>query len=72
MIFSTTTIDPNIIPPKIAFFNATLAPERKASRPPVTAPAMIWFHESSFLRRPIKAQSVAEKRPAQMAKLPTF
>jgi len=72
IIFSTTTIEPNIIPPKIAFLNATRAPERKASNPPVTAPAMIWFHESSFLRRPINAQSVAEKRPAQIAKLPRY
>lgn len=39
--FSTITIQPNIIPPKTAFFIATRAPERKASSPPVTAPAAI-------------------------------
>lgn len=66
----TITIEPKIMPPKIAFFKATRAPERKANKPPVTAPAMIWFIAPSYLRMPIRAQSVTENKPAQRAKLP--
>ena len=69
---STITIDPRIIPPKIAFLRATRIPERKAKRPPVTAPAVIWFKAPSYLRMPIRAQSVKEKSPAQSAKLPRY
>ena len=67
---STITIEPNIIPPKIAFFIATRAPERKASNPPVAAPATIWFNGPSSPLAAIIAQSAAEKSPAQSAKLP--
>ena len=67
---STITIDPKIIPPKMAFLRATRIPERKANKPPVTAPATIWFTAPSSLRIAIRAQSVIEKSPAQSAKLP--
>lgn len=63
-------MEPNIMPPKIPFFRATRAPERKASSPPVMAPATIWLKASYFFLRAIIAQSVAENSPAQMAKLP--
>jgi hypothetical protein len=68
--FSTITMEPNIMPPKIPFFRATRAPERKASSPPVMAPATIWLKASYFFLMAIIAQSVAENSPAQMAKLP--
>ena len=67
---STITIEPRIIPPNIAFLKATLQPERKARRPPVTAPATIWFTAPYYLRIPIRVQSVIEKRPAQRANEP--
>lgn len=67
---STSTIDPRIIPPNTAFLRATRAPERNASRPPVTAPAKIWLKAPYSLRMAIMAQSVKEKSPAQRAKLP--
>lgn len=69
---STITIDPKIMPPNIAFLKATLAPERKASRPPVTAPATIWLKAPSSLRMAMRLQSVMEKSPAQSAKLPEW
>jgi hypothetical protein len=50
--------------------NATLAPERKANRPPVTAPATIWLIAPSSPLTAISAQSVIEKSPAHRAKLP--
>ena len=69
---STITIDPRIMPPKTAFFRATRAPERKASSPPVTAPAMIWLMGPSYPRIPINVQSLTENKPAQSAKLPEW
>lgn len=69
---STITIEPKIIPPKIAFLKATRAPERNASSPPVTAPATIWFSGPSSCRIAISEQSVIEKSPAQSAKLPEW
>ncbi len=69
---STITIEPKIIPPNTAFLKATLAPDLKASRPPVTAPATIWLMAPSSLRTAIRAQSVIEKSPAHRAKLPEW
>lgn len=72
IITSNRLMHPRIIPPKMAFLNATRAPALNASMPPVIAPATIWFAASCLLRRPIKVQSVIENNPAQSAKLPTF
>ena len=72
IISSTILIDPNIIPPNIAFLKAILGPARKAKSPPVIAPAAIWLNASYLFLSAISVQSVIENNPAHNAKLPNL
>ena len=58
--------------PSTAFLNAILRPDLKASSPPVTPPAMIWFMVSYLFRMEMSAQLDMEKRPAHRPKLPEY
>ncbi len=56
--------------PNTAFLNAILRPDLKASKPPVTPPAIIWLIMSYLLRIDIKIQLEIENNPAHKPKLP--
>lgn len=58
--------------PNTAFLNAILRPALKASRPPVTPPAMIWFMISYLFLIDINTQFDMENRPAHNPKLPEY
>lgn len=59
-----------IIPPKAPLTRTSFGPRLTASTPPVSAPAAMEFHGSSFFRIPTKMQSNVEKSPPHTAKLP--
>ena len=59
-----------IIPPKAPLTRTSFGPRLTASTPPVSAPAAMEFHGSSFFRIPTKMQSKVEKSPPHTAKLP--
>ncbi len=67
---STTPMAAKNSDPNTAFLNAILRPDLKASSPPVTPPAMIWFMVSYLFRMEMSAQLEMEKRPAHRPKLP--
>ena len=70
MPISTTPMAAKNIAPNTAFLNAILRPALKASRPPVTPPAIIWFMMSYLFRIDINTQLEMENNPAHNPKLP--
>mmetsp|Transcript_14034 Transcript_14034/g.26977 ORF Transcript_14034/g.26977 Transcript_14034/m.26977 type:complete len:270 (-) Transcript_14034:436-1245(-) len=59
-----------IIPPKAPLTSTSFGPLLIAKTPPVSAPAAIEFHGSSFFLIPTRMQSKVLKSPPQTAKLP--
>ncbi|OMJ30422.1 hypothetical protein AYI69_g36 [Smittium culicis] len=66
----TPSISASRTPPNTADTDAVFHPPRAASIPPVSAPAAIEFHGSSFCLIPFIAQSKVENMPPHIPKLP--
>lgn len=69
---STTPMAARKMAPKMAFLNAILLPALKASNPPVTPPAIIWFKISYLFLIDMRTQLDIENNPAHNPKEPYF